>query len=576
MIGDFSMAPRSTFRLWGWCWCAVLLLMGCGERGPMAGPVEPEPISAPPAPVAVVAANDLDVSLIAADAFAAIAIFPQRLADRPWFTKLQAGEWFSEGAEWQTLNPLACRRLVVSLSPGTGTSPVEWVARADWAEPIDLEALLAEVPDRQVEERGGRRLHLLQQGEVAFYQASPTTIWGGDVDRLQASLEGRLPTGVLADRLRGEPCEGEVTMVMSAAPVQTLLLENLDTASGLGGVAGNESMVNETREFLERLRGITLTLDSTREKVGLLEIDFDDKAFAERIRDQARRQLAQWKLTLPTLIAFGAGRLPSDVNQAATALAFSLLAGIRFEAREEVLEASMTAPSGWDEHIELLVTYAGELAKREQRRARLVRVARALQEYRQAKGRLPGPSDVAGGLSWRVELLPYLGEQELYDSFRRDEPWNSEHNLALANRIPDVFRESDGSDQTAFLGLVGRGMALGGRDMSAAEAEATADDGLETTLAVIDTGGARVVTWTSSSDLDGLSPADLTGWGDSEDATVAVITADGEVRSLPKTIDPDTLKSSLTARGGESLEAGRLFPPELQRGAVEAPFRPRS
>lgn len=569
------MAPRSTFGLCGWCWCSVLFLMGCGERGPIAGPAEPEPISAPPAPVAVVAANDLDVSLIAADAFAAIAIFPQRLADRSWFTKLQAGEWLLEGAEWQTLNPLGCRRLVVGLSPGTGASPVEWVVRADWSEPIDLEVLLAEVPDRQVEDRGGRRLHLLQQGEVAFYQASPTTIWGGDVDRLQASLEGRLPTGVLADRLRSEPCEGEVTMVMSAAPVQTLLLENLDSAAGLGDVAGNESTVNETREFLERLRGVTLTLDSTREKVGVLEIDFDDKAFAERMRDQARRQLAQWKLTLPTLIAFGAGRLPSDVNQAATALAFSLLAGIRFEAKEEVLEATMAAPPGWDEHFGVLLSYAGELARKEQRRARLVRVARALQEYRQAKGRLPGPSDAAGGLSWRVELLPYLGEQELYEAFRRDEPWNSEHNLSLAGRIPEVFRESDDSDQTAFLGLVGSGMALGGRDMAAAETPVT-DDGLETTLAVIDTGGSRVVTWTSSSDLDGLSPADLTGWGDSEDATIAVITADGEVRSLPKTIDPDTLKSSLTARGGESLEAGRLFPPELQRGAVEAPFRPGS
>jgi len=30
--------------------------------------------------------------------------------------------------------------------------------------------------------------------------------------------------------------------------------------------------------------------------------------------------------------------------------------------------------------------------------------------------------------SWRVLLLPYLGEQELYENIRLDEPWDSEHN----------------------------------------------------------------------------------------------------------------------------------------------------
>src|SRR5262245_36590716 len=34
-------------------------------------------------------------------------------------------------------------------------------------------------------------------------------------------------------------------------------------------------------------------------------------------------------------------------------------------------------------------------------------------------------------LSWRVAILPYIGEQALYDEFHLDEPWDSEHNLAL-------------------------------------------------------------------------------------------------------------------------------------------------
>lgn len=43
-------------------------------------------------------------------------------------------------------------------------------------------------------------------------------------------------------------------------------------------------------------------------------------------------------------------------------------------------------------------------------------------------------------LSWRVELLPFLDHAELYEEFRQDEPWDSPHNLALVERMPDVFR----------------------------------------------------------------------------------------------------------------------------------------
>lgn len=44
------------------------------------------------------------------------------------------------------------------------------------------------------------------------------------------------------------------------------------------------------------------------------------------------------------------------------------------------------------------------------------------------------------GLSWRVHLLPFMDESVLYEQFRLDEPWDSEHNLALLERMPDAFR----------------------------------------------------------------------------------------------------------------------------------------
>ncbi len=43
--------------------------------------------------------------------------------------------------------------------------------------------------------------------------------------------------------------------------------------------------------------------------------------------------------------------------------------------------------------------------------------------------------------SWRVLILPYLGQQELYDQIRLDEPWDSEWNSQFHNDCPVVYKD---------------------------------------------------------------------------------------------------------------------------------------
>ena len=45
-------------------------------------------------------------------------------------------------------------------------------------------------------------------------------------------------------------------------------------------------------------------------------------------------------------------------------------------------------------------------------------------------------------LSWRVRLLPDLGQFNLYQQFRQDEAWDSEHNKQLIHQMPEIFRSS--------------------------------------------------------------------------------------------------------------------------------------
>jgi hypothetical protein len=78
-------------------------------------------------------------------------------------------------------------------------------------------------------------------------------------------------------------------------------------------------------------------------------------------------------------------------------------------------------------------------------RLNLKKLALAMQNRADTyQGRLPLAASVdkkgKALLSWRVELLPYLGEQALYNQFKRDEPWDSPHNRKLLSKMPNKSR----------------------------------------------------------------------------------------------------------------------------------------
>jgi hypothetical protein len=69
-----------------------------------------------------------------------------------------------------------------------------------------------------------------------------------------------------------------------------------------------------------------------------------------------------------------------------------------------------------------------------------------------------GGKSLSPGLSWRVAILPYIGEEQLYKEFHLDEAWDSPHNKTLLTRMPDVFalpNVEDGPGMTRYRVLVG-------------------------------------------------------------------------------------------------------------------------
>jgi len=63
-------------------------------------------------------------------------------------------------------------------------------------------------------------------------------------------------------------------------------------------------------------------------------------------------------------------------------------------------------------------------------------------------------------LSWRVAILPFIEHDDLYKQFKLDEPWDSEHNKKLIEKMPRTFApagsQAEKDHETHYQGFVGK------------------------------------------------------------------------------------------------------------------------
>src|SRR5262249_49383960 len=53
-------------------------------------------------------------------------------------------------------------------------------------------------------------------------------------------------------------------------------------------------------------------------------------------------------------------------------------------------------------------------------------------------------------LSWRVAVLPYIEQNELYQQFKFDEPWDSAHNKKLLEKMPQLYAPVRGKTKVPY------------------------------------------------------------------------------------------------------------------------------
>jgi len=138
-------------------------------------------------------------------------------------------------------------------------------------------------------------------------------------------------------------------------------------------------------------------------------------------------------------------------------------------------------------------------------RNQLRNIGLVLLEYHQDYGKFPDSCNYGNDgeplLSWRVHVLPYLGHQELYDQFKLDEPWDSEHNQKLISRMPEFYEHpklNKGEFKTNYLLPVGEGTLFA--DGEGRHRDDILDDPAITMLAV-EANQDQAVIWTRPEDF---------------------------------------------------------------------------
>jgi hypothetical protein len=164
-------------------------------------------------------------------------------------------------------------------------------------------------------------------------------------------------------------------------------------------------------------------------------------------------------------------------------------------------------------------------------------------------------------MSWRVALLPYLGEQALFQQIRQNERWDSAHNIKFRNQMPAVYqlpgRPNDG--RTYYQVFHGDRSAFP-RATRPAKAFPTAGDfgfaritdGTSNTIFVVE--AALPVNWMQPDDIPfqkgqpGLINRVGNHWADN---TFDAVMGDGAIRRMRRDMTQQTLEALITRDGGE-------------------------
>jgi RNA polymerase sigma factor (sigma-70 family) len=196
-------------------------------------------------------------------------------------------------------------------------------------------------------------------------------------------------------------------------------------------------------------------------------------------------------------------------------------------------------------------------ASRKRSQNNLKQIAIAMHNYHDAHGHFP-PAAICNKdgkplLSWRVAILPYVEQQNLYEKFKLDERWDSEHNTKLLPLMPKIYAlpmvAGEGASTTHYRVFVG---PEAGFLLEKGRRVADITDGTSNTWMVVES--QKAVPWTKPDELHFDRNKPLPQMGNFFNGGFNAAFMDGSVRFCPKLPPEQTIRALITPSGGETIK----------------------
>jgi prepilin-type processing-associated H-X9-DG protein len=521
------------------------------------------------------AGKKLDLAHVPGDAVAAIVAHPHRV-----FTAPQAKWWPTEimsayGKKEMGFDPLNVEQVVVVLSMPQPpvNEPAGFIVRFE--KPVDVELVAKKIVRGGKEEKiGGHR------GWTPQHEFQPSIAFPNDRTALIATkpylsllLAAKPGDGPLHKMLAGADDAPGAALYVAIEPIRPI-------AAG---------MMQEFQMFgsdkFQELADLPMTVDTLQVaanfKTGGDGFVFDiklgtrDADTAENVVGVIKRSFKQAQSLILAQVSGGMEEENSEdlelklaIMKYVERLGDGILASLDPKAKGSEVTMNAEVQIGPFQLGMLAGTIlpdvgaSREAAYRNASQNNLKQIALCLLNYEDTHKSLPAVAnfdkDGKPLLSWRVHMLPFVEEGALYKEFHLDEPWDSEHNKKLIEKMPDVYKHPKLNEpgKTVYLGVVGKGAAFEGQKGNRL---ASFTDGTSKTITVIEVAVGKAVPWTKPEDyeFDPEKDVDLSDFGGLWDGDIFnAVFADGHVEALLNNFtDPETVKKMFTRAGGEAFDA---------------------
>jgi hypothetical protein len=450
------------------------------------------------------------------------------------------------------------------MSPGLIPHPSGHIVRS--AKPQEWTKVLSRLALPVEEVQHGGQTYLRPTGQpvgqvpMSIYTPDDRTAVVAADDLLRVLIEDRKEPKARHpwDAAWSQAAKGQINAVLETRWLRRRLNQ------GLAGDQQNRGgmKLDTIAPLLEKVRAYALGINLDRELTADVVATVGEADDVKPVTETIQALLTLGRNTVPSVMEHAAGGRFQEGNEWALDLLANLLEKARIEATGQTVRLQTRASFDMANAARILSSIAIS-AQVESTHVRsmnnLKQIGLAFHNFAAAKNHLPPPV-LHGGksgkvpYSWRVALLPFLEQQELYNSYNFDEPWDGPSNSKLLDKMPAVYAYpgvvGTSKTHTAYFVFTGKLTMLGKGDKPSF---VDITDGTSNTILAVE--AQREVPWTKPEDIPFDPELPLPQIGGFAPYGATVLFGDGSVRSIKKTIGPAAMKALITRAGGEVISS---------------------